>query len=76
MKFKEKRGNTFVFDGGYAGGEIEVLSTNLDYIKGITYRGVVVWNDMDIDTLGGIVPFSDIQTAVNLMQILIKEGLV
>ena len=76
MKFKEKRGNTFVFDGGHAGVGIEVLSTTLDHIKGITYRGVVVWNDMDVDTLGGIAQYSDIQTAVNLMQILIKEGLV
>jgi len=76
MKFKEKRGNTFVFDGGYAGREIEVLSTNLDHRVGITYKAVVVWNDMDVDTLGEIVQYSDIQTAVNLMQILIKEGLV
>ena len=77
MKFKEKRGNVFVFNGGYAGGELEVLSTKLDGVmKGITHKGVVVWKDMDIDTLGDIVPYQDIQTAVNLMQILIKEGLV
>jgi hypothetical protein len=77
MKFKEQRGSVFVFDGGYAGGELEVLSTKLDGVMtGITYKGVVVWNDMDVDTLGTIVPYRDIQTAVNLMQILIDEGLV
>ena len=77
MKFKEQRGNVFVFDGGYAGKEIEVISTNLDSIlSGIIYRGVVVWKDMDVDTCGKIVQYRDIQTAVNLMQILIEEGLV
>jgi hypothetical protein len=76
MKFKEKRGNIFVFDGGYAGEEIEVLSINLDHRTVINYRGVGVWNDMGVDTLGKIVPYTDIQTAVNLMQILINEGLV
>lgn len=77
MKFKEQRGNVFVFDGGNAGKEIEALSTKLDGVMtGITHKGVVVWRDMDVDTLGTIVPYRDIQTAVNLMQILIKEGLV
>ena len=77
MKFKEKRGNVFVFDGGYAGGELEVLSTSLDnVITGIIYKGVVVWKDMDIDTCGKIITYKDIQTAVNLMQILINEGVV
>lgn len=77
MKFKEQRGNVFVFDGGYANSEIEVLSTNLDSVMtGITHKGVVVWKDMDVDTCGKIVPYRDIQTAVNLMQILINEGLV
>ena len=77
MKFKEQRGNVFVFDGGYANSEIEVLSTKLDGVMtGITYKGVVVWKDMDVDTLGDIIPYRDIQTAVDLMQILIEEGLV
>ena len=76
MKFKEKLGNIFVFDGGYAGEEIKVLSTSLDQRTGIIHRGVVVWNDMGIDTLGKIAKYTDIQTAVNLMQILINEGLV
>lgn len=76
MKFKEKRGNVFVFDGGYAGGEIEVVSIKLGQKTVIKYKSVVAWNDMDIDTLGKKVKYIDIQTAVNLMQILIDEGLV
>jgi hypothetical protein len=77
MKFKEQRGNVFVFDGGYAGKEIEALSTKLyGVMTGITHKGVVVWKDMDVDTCGDIVPYRDIQTAVKLMQILIEEGLV
>ena len=77
MEFKERSGNVFVFDGGYAGEEIEVIFSE----KGtghlvIQFKDIIVWNDFDIELIEGVAQFSDIQTAVNLMQILIKEGLV
>jgi hypothetical protein len=77
MKFKEKRGNIFVFDGGYAGDELTLEK------KGCTgsffwFGSVAVTKNMAItiedDRIN--VPYKDIQTAVNLMQILINEGLV
>lgn len=73
MKFKEKRGNTFVFDGGYDLGELELLKliNGFFVFKGVYYNG-----DLEICTFDSVVPYKDIQTAVNLMQILINEGLV
>jgi hypothetical protein len=76
MKFKEKRGNIFVFDGGYAGWELELLE-----LKDGWYR----FADADLDIRKDFAirhdahdyaHQRDIQTAVNLMQILINEGLV
>jgi len=76
MKFKEKRGNKFVFDGDYAGLELEI-----EHIEGSCYRykyeDFFINKDLSIcSTHAHKIKFSDIQTAVNLMQILIKEGLV
>ena len=77
MKFKEQRGNVFVFDGGYAGGELELKQ---DFYGGMIcffYKEVILFGDFHIKTMiGESAPYRDIQTAVNLMQILIKEGLV
>lgn len=76
MKFKEKRGNTYVFDGGYAGQELEMSKGLYGGMMCWTYEGVILFGDNHVKTaMGEIVPFQDIQTAVNLMQILIKEGL-
>lgn len=77
MKFKEKRGNVFVFDGGYAGGELELIQ------RGCTgaffwFGNLAVTKNLGISIAEDMinVPYRDIQTAVNLMQILIDEGLV
>jgi len=78
MKFKEKRGNVFVFDGGYAGGELELVQDSYGFFN---------FNDVTItekqgkfciarNGVYGFMSYQDIQTAVNLMQILIDEGLV
>ena len=77
MKFKEKRGNTFVFDRGYAGEELELrhsifgANTYSYYVNGDV---ILITRDLEVNC--EYMPFRDIQTAVNLMQILIKEGLV
>lgn len=73
MKFKEKRGNTVVFDGGYAGGELELLALNNGFFL---FNGIYLGSECNVCTFDEMVKFSDIQTAVNLLQILIKEGLV
>ena len=79
MKFKEKRGNTFVFDGGYAGEELELEYLGYSSTMGEMrkYKHVIVTPSLHISKdVDSFIEFSDIQTAVNLMQILIKEGLV
>ena len=83
MKFKEKRGNTFVFDGGYAGEELELEYRHFDSFEfqgKNLFGSVVIDKEMNVSTcpVSGYfrVPFSDIQNAANLVQILIKEGLV
>jgi len=76
MKFKEQRGNVFVFDGGYAGGELELhYSSECGRVNEFyMYEEVVIQRDFRITTDGS--SYQDIQTAVKLMQILIDEGLV
>jgi len=80
MKFKEQRGNVFVFDGGYAGGELKLLKCQeKDEELGLVfkYRHILISFSGHINTESiGFARHSDIQTAVNLMQILIEEGLV
>jgi hypothetical protein len=75
MKFKEKRGNTFIFDGGYAGEELELTYTGGGWyeFKGLSISKQLV---IDLEDLCGVSGYRRIQTAVNLMQILIDEGLV
>ena len=71
MKFKEKRGNTFVFDGGYDLDELELeyLGDQMFNFKGFISVSV----EMEV-VVCGVAHYKDIQTAVNLMQILINEG--
>lgn len=77
MKFKEQRGNTFVFDGGHAGGELELKQGLHGGMICFIYKKVMLFGDLHIKTMmGELVPYTDIQIAVNLMQILIKEGLI
>lgn len=75
MKFKEQRGNVFVFDGGYAGGELELRTT----LSGDAYvyetSSDLLIIDKELNISCEYVSYTDIQTAVNLMQILINEGL-
>lgn len=74
MKFKEQRGNVFVFDGGYAGGELRMVNDGDWFI----FKRLKVSKQLNIDLedLMGVSSYKRIQTAVNLMQILIDEGLV
>jgi hypothetical protein len=77
MKFKEQRSNVFVFDGGNAVGELELKQGLYGGMICFIYKEVMMFGDLHIKTMmGELVPYKDIQTAVNLMQILIEEGLV
>lgn len=77
MKFKEQRGSVFVFDGGYAGGELELLEHRYSDFYELLGTDVSVREDLSIwHEDHSCAPYKDIQTAVNLMQILINEGLV
>ncbi len=77
MGYIEKRGSTFVFEGGPAGEELELrhsifrLNTYSYYVN-----GDVILINRDLEVNCEYMPFRDIQTAVCMMQILIKEGLV
>lgn len=77
MKFKEKRGNVYVFDGGYDSKELELKQ--LGCTGAFFWYGDVAVNkslEITIEDERINAPYKDIQTAVNLMQILINEGLV
>lgn len=79
MKFKEQKGNVFVFDGGSAGGELELLEYNkYDGLFYIFMGNIMMTKQLEVGFVEdrSSAKFSDIQTAVNLMQILIEEGLV
>jgi len=79
VKFKEQRGNTFVFENELTGEEL-----NMDKVRGFPHplyeyaqAEILVRTDLAIIPMESTaIFFEDIQTAVNLMQILIKEGLV
>ena len=78
MKFKERIGNTFVFDGGYDLGELELVAVDSsDFLKYKSPKGDVVYIDPHLNIKHDPMDYlyyKDIQTAVNLMQILINEG--
>lgn len=74
MKFKEQRGSVFVFDGGEAGGELE-----LDIVGSwFKFKGyLLITKELKLKCNDSLwATHTDIQTAVKLMQILINEGLV
>lgn len=71
MKFKEQRGNVFVFD--VDGCELECETIHGGYA--IEYRSVVVETETGC-VWAGCSKYKDIQTAVQMMQILIDRGLV
>ena len=71
MKFKERLGNVFVFDGGDEGSELKITGSHGCY----KYKNIHINMNMNIWCFD-IMKLQDIQTAVNLMQILINEGLV
>jgi len=77
MKFKEKCGNTFVFDGGYAGEEL-TLEQRGGTSEFFWFKDVAVNTSLRVTMDDGCinVPYRDIRTAVNLMGILVKERLV
>lgn len=76
MKFKEKNSNVFVFDGGYADDELVLFEGKDDWFT-LVGTGLDIREDLSIrHESDGYAYYRDIQTAVNLMQILIKEGLV
>gem|GEM_PF-6383304 len=77
VKFKEQKCSVFVFDGGYAGGELE-LRRSIFGVNTYSYcvNGDVILINRDLEVNCEYMPFKEIQTAVSLMQILIKEGLV
>lgn len=73
MKYKERRGNVFVFDGGYEK-PVELKLTKK--FGGYVFHNFWISPNLNIDTLHGSSSYKDIQTAVNLMTILKDEGLV
>lgn len=73
MKFKERRGNVFVFDGGYDSEELEVLGLANGFF---VYSGIYLDKDSNVCTFDEVAKYKDIQTAVNLMTILKDKGLV
>lgn len=72
MKFKEKRGSTFVFESH--GEELKIIEAEKGFL--FIFKDVWVDRSLSVRTLEYSLKYEDIQTAVNLMQILIKEGLV
>lgn len=76
MKFKEQRDNVFVFEGGYEREEFELKSLNKSEFYWRPDCDVYIDKDLIIDLDDGCASYQDIQTAVCMMQILIKEGLV
>lgn len=76
MRFKEKRahkerGDVYVFGDGY---DSELLEMHCPAGMWFIFRGVMI--DKDLMIAAGVVTFTDIQIAVNLMKILIDEGYV
>ena len=77
MKFKERRGNVFVFNGGYDSEELELTDfygTNLYLFKGVLE--IDTWLNIYAHKESRGFTLDQAQTAVNLMTILKDEGLV
>jgi len=78
MKFKEKRGNVFVFKGGYEREEFELIQDGYGFFN---FKDVTITDKQGEFCIArngtyGFISYQDIQTAVCMMQILIEEGLV
>lgn len=75
MKYKERRGNVFVFDGGYDSKELELSGPHGLLAPYYNYKSICIRPDLNIFS-EYVNPYKDIQTAVSLMTILKDEGLV
>ena len=75
MKFKERRGNVFVFDGGYYMDELELVKQGGKMSLFFRFKDIYIKPNFEINT-EFTSAYKDIQTAVNLMTILKDEGLV
>lgn len=73
MRFKEKHEGVYYFDGGYDNTVLVLDTVGLDVFR---FRGVLIRPNLMIKTVDACVSLSDIQTAINLMNILKGEGLV
>lgn len=71
MKFKEKQNGVYYFDGGYDKTVLVLECMGLDVFR---FRGVLIRPNLMVKTTDGYVSLSDIQTAINLMEILKSEG--
>ena len=69
MKFKNRKGALFIFNGGY---EVPELTLEHLCLNEYQFNNVIITTDFKIRTIGS--SYSDIQIAFNLMQILMKEG--
>lgn len=77
MKFKHQIGNRFIFDGGYDSEELEIrgsIITDDLYVYEVDSDVILIDSSFNIEC--ECMPYKDIQTAVNLMNILKDEGLV
>jgi len=75
MKFKERRGNVFVFDGGYDSEEMELVKQGGKMSLFFKFKDIYIKPSLEINT-EYTSKYKDIQTAVNLMTILKDDGLV
>jgi hypothetical protein len=79
VKYKGKQGNKYIFDGGYDKGELKLIECySSDFLKFKSDKGKVLYIDKHLNVKHDpmdYIYYKDIQTAVNLMEILIKEGL-
>lgn len=74
MKFKERRGDVFVFDGGYDLEELELVEQGAKMPLFFRFKDIYIKPSFEINT-EYTSKYKDIQTAVNLMTILKDEGL-
>ena len=77
MKYKGKQGNKYIFDGGYDKGELKLIECySSDFLKFKSDKGNVLYIDKHLNVKHDpmdYIYYKDLQTAVNLMEILIKS---
>ena len=71
MKFKNRKGALFIFNGGY---EVPELTLKHLCLNEYQFNNVIITTDFKIRTSDS--SYSDIQIAFNLMQIIKNKGLV